>query len=152
MKQAKTGPRIARILLVEDDPSDAEITRRALEHAKIGNPLTVVEDGRAALALLYRNCGEHDDPSIEMLLVALGCRGFDGLAVLREVWTDKRLRHIPVIVLGSSDDSEDVIDAYRGGAQAYLRKPVEVERLLGAVSDLHNYRLFITTEPDTGHS
>jgi two-component system response regulator len=143
-----TGPRIAHILLVEDNPDDAEITRRAFEHAKIGNPLTVVEDGQAALDLLYRNCGERDDPSVDMLLLDLGLPKFDGHALLREVWADKRLRHIPVVVLSGSERDEDVIQAYKGGAQAFLRKPVDVERLLVAVRDLRDYQLFIAWGSD----
>jgi CheY-like chemotaxis protein len=143
-----TGPRIAHILLVEDNPDDVEITRRAFEHAKIGNPLTVVEDGQAALDLLYRSCGERDDPSVDMLLLDLTLPKFDGHAVLREVWADKRLRHIPVVVLSGSERDEDVIQAYKGGAQAFLRKPVDVERLLVAVRDLPDYQLFIARGSD----
>ena len=134
--------RIARILLVEDDPNDADLTRRAFERAKIGNSLTVVEDGQAALDYLYHNC-DRDVPAVDMVLLDLGLPKVDGRAVLREIWADKRLRHIPVIVLTASDREDDLIESYKGGALAFLRKPVSVERLLVAVGDLHGYRLFI---------
>ena len=144
------GARIARILLVEDNPDDVEITRRAFERAKIGNRLSVVADGQEALNLLYRNCSDQGEPGIEMLLLDLGMPRMDGRAVMREVWADKRLRHIPVIILTGSERENDLIDAYKGGAVAFLRKPVDVERLLTAIGDLHGYQLFIAHFADKG--
>ncbi len=138
-----SGARIARILLVEDDPDDVEITRRAFDRAKIGNELTVMDNGQAALDFLYCNCTEHDDPGTDMVLLDLGMPKLDGRAVLREIWADRRLRHIPVIVLTASEREDDLIESYKGGAVAFLRKPVSVERLLNAVGDLHDYRLYI---------
>ncbi|MFI5395529.1 MAG: response regulator [Candidatus Binatia bacterium] len=138
------GVRIARILLVEDDPDDVEITRRAFERAKIGNQLTVVDNGQAALDFLYQNCSaHHDDPGTDMVLLDLEMPKLDGRAVLREIWGDRRLRHIPVIVLTASEREDDLIQSYKGGAVAFLRKPVSVERLLTAVGDLSDYRLYI---------
>lgn len=139
----KVGARIARILLVEDSPDDAEITRRAFERAKLGNELTVVPDGEAALDLLYRSCAEQGNPGVDMILLDLGLPKIDGRAVLQTIWGDRRLRHIPVIVLTASEREDDLIQSYRGGAVAFLRKPVNVERLLKAVGDLHGYRLYI---------
>jgi two-component system response regulator len=139
------GVRVARILLVEDNPDDVEITRRAFERAKIGNPLRVVGDGQDAMDLLYRNCSEQGDPGIEMVLLDLGLPRLDGRAVMREIWADKRLRHIPVIILTASERENDLIEAYKGGAVAFLRKPVDVERLLTAIGDLHGYQLFIAS-------
>ena len=138
-----SGTRIARILLVEDDPDDVEITRRAFERAKIGNELTVIDNGQAALDFLYDNCTEHDDPGADMVLLDLEMPKLDGRAVLREIWSDRRLRHVPVIILTASEREEDLIQSYKGGAVAFLRKPVSVERLLNAVGDLHGYRLYI---------
>jgi CheY-like chemotaxis protein len=143
------GVRAARILLVEDSPDDVELTRRAFELSKIGNPLTVVNDGRAALDFLYRSCADRDAPFVDLVLLDLGLPGLDGRAVLREIWADKRLRHIPVIVLTGSDREDDLIEAYKGGAVAFLHKPVVVERLLAAIGDLHGYRLFIARVTDT---
>jgi CheY-like chemotaxis protein len=145
------GGRVVRILLVEDNPNDVELTRRALNRAKIGNPLSVVEDGQSALDLLYRNSMTRDEPGIDLVLLDLGLPKVDGRAVMREIWGDKRLRHIPVIILTSSDREDDLTAAYKGGAVAFLRKPVEVERLLTAIGDLHGYQLLITRiEEGTG--
>jgi two-component system response regulator len=137
------GGRMVRILLVEDNPDDVEITRRAFERAKIGNPLSVVGDGQDALDLLYRNCSEQGEPGVEMMLLDLGLPRLDGRAVMREVWADKRLRRIPVIILTGSERENDLIESYKGGAVAFLHKPVDVERLLTAIGDLHGYQLFI---------
>ena len=137
------GARVARILLVEDNPDDVEITRRSFERAKIGNPLSVVGDGQAALDFLYRNCSELGDPGVEMVLLDLGLPRLDGRAVMREIWADKRLRHIPVIILTASARENDLIESYKGGAVAFLHKPVDVERLLTAIGDLQGYQLFI---------
>ena len=144
------GARVARILLVEDNPDDVEITRRAFERAKIGNPLTVVGDGQDAMDLLYRNCSERGEPGVEIVILDLGLPRLDGRAVMREIWADKRLRHIPVIILTASERENDLIQAYKGGAVAFMRKPVDVERLLTAIGDLHGYQLFIAHVTDKG--
>lgn len=141
------GTRVARILLVEDNRDDVEVTRRAFERSKIGNALTVVDDGQQAMDLLYRSCADPDDPAVDLVLLDLGLPTLDGRAVLREIWADKRLRHIPVIVLTGSAREDDLIESYKCGAVAFLRKPVDVDRLLTAIADLHGYRLFITRLP-----
>jgi CheY-like chemotaxis protein len=137
------GAKVARLLLVEDNPDDAEITRRAFERAKIGNALKIVQDGESALDFLYKNCTARDDPAIDLVMLDLELPKMDGREVLRAIWADKRLRHIPVVVLTGSEREEDLVESYKGGAVAFLRKPVDVERLLTAIGDLHGFRLFI---------
>jgi two-component system response regulator len=134
--------RVARILLVEDQPDDVDLTRRALDRAKIGNPITVANDGESALQMLLASSNDREG-AIDMVLLDLGLPKIDGRTVLKEIYGDKRLRHIPVIVLTSSDDENDLIGSYKGGAVAFLRKPVDVERLLTAIGDLNGYRLYI---------
>jgi len=142
-----TGIQIPHLLLVEDDPDDIAITRRALNRAHIGNELTVVEDGDQALELLYREAME-GTTRIGLILLDLGLPKIDGREVLRKVWDDRRLRHIPVIVLTGSDEEDDMVRSYKTGAVAYLRKPVQVDQLLRAVGDLTGYRLLIARVPD----
>jgi CheY-like chemotaxis protein len=142
------GGRVARILLVEDDPDDADITRRALDRAKIGNPITLVEDGEAALNLLLGSSNAPDGPSIDLILLDLSLPKLDGRALLKELHADKRLRHIPVIILTGSEREDDLVTAYKSGAVAFLRKPVDVERFLTAIGDLYGYRLYIARTPD----
>jgi two-component system response regulator len=138
---------VPKLLLVEDNPDDVALTRRALSRARIGNDLAVAGDGEAALDVLYRDVldGRRD---IGLVLLDLGLPKLDGREVLERVWADRRLRHIPVIVLTSSAKDEDMVKSYKGGAVAFLRKPVQVDRLLHAVSDLHGYRLLIARVPE----
>lgn len=141
------GLSIPPLLLVEDNPDDAELTRRTLARARIGNELTVVGDGEAALEVLYKQAMTKDQGT-GLILLDLGLPKIDGREVLRRIWGDRRLRDIPVIVLTGSASEEDMLKSYKSGAIAFLRKPVDVDRLLHAVGDLRNYRLMITRVPD----
>lgn len=138
---------IPNMLLVEDNPDDVLITRRAFERAHIGNQLTVVEDGERALDLLYKDAMEGRE-RFGLILLDLGLPKLDGRVVLRRIWDDRRLRHIPVIVLTGSDEEDDMVKSYKSGAVAFLRKPVQVDQLLHAIGDLHGYRLLIARVPD----
>ncbi len=137
-----SGIDIPSLLLVEDDPDDAELTQRALARAGIGNRMTVVSDGEAAMEILYRQAMTGSD-EVGLILLDLGLPKLDGREVLRRVWEDRRLRDIPVIVLTGSAKEEDMLRSYKSGAVAFLRKPVDVDRLLRAVGELHGYRLLI---------
>lgn len=141
------GTSVPKLLLVEDNPDDVALTRRALTRARIGNDVAVAGDGEQALDILYRDVldGRKD---IGLVLLDLGLPKLDGREVLERVWTDRRLRHIPVIVLTGSARDEDMVRSYKGGAVAFLRKPVQVDRLLHAISDLHGYRLLIARVPE----
>ena len=141
------GIKVPRLLLVEDDRDDAELTRRALARAHIGNALTIVADGQSALELLYRQAMDESD-DFGMVLLDLGLPKVDGRDVLKKIWADRRLRHIPVIVLTGSESEEDMLKSYKSGAVAFLRKPVDVDRLLRAVGELPDYRLLIARVPN----
>ena len=134
---------IPKLLLIEDNPDDVELTRRALRRARIGNEVIVVGDGAEGLDILYRGALEADT-EVGLILLDLGLPKVDGREVLERVWADRRLRHIPVIVLTSSDKDEDMVRSYKSGAVAFLRKPVQVDRLLHTVGDLRGYQLLIT--------
>lgn len=142
MSATATGPVVPRLLLVEDDENDVLITRRALARAHIGNEMNVVRDGQQALDVLYAGAMSGRD-SVGLVLLDLGLPKIDGREVLEKIWTDRRLRHIPVIVLTGSDGDEDMLRSYKSGALAYLRKPVQVDQLLRAIGDLPGYRLLI---------
>jgi CheY-like chemotaxis protein len=139
---------VPRLLLVEDNEDDAELTRRALARAHIGNQLTVVGDGESALELLYRQAMSKLE-EFGMILLDLDLPKMDGREVLKKILADRRLRHIPVIVLTGSSNEEDLLKSYKSGAVAFLRKPVDVERLLHAVGDLPGYRLLIARVAET---
>ena len=138
---------VPNLLLVEDSQDDVLITQRALSRAHIGNNLTVASDGQQALDLLYADAMDGRE-RFGLILLDLGLPKVDGREVLTKIWGDRRLRHIPVIVLTGSDEDEDMVRSYKSGAVAYLRKPVQVDQLLRAVGDLHGYRLLIARVPE----
>ncbi len=115
-----------RILLVEDNPADADLTRVNLEETKILHELFVAEDGLEAMAFL-RQEGEHGDaPRPDLVLLDLNLPGMDGREVLTELKADPSLRRIPVVVLTSSEAEEDVVRSYDLQASAYVTKPVDL--------------------------
>lgn len=142
---------VPRVLLVEDSSEDAELTRRALNRAHIGNELTVVADAESALELLYGQAMKETE-DFGFILLDLGLPKMDGRELLQRIWSDRRLRHIPVIVLTGSASDEDMLRSYKTGAVAFLRKPVDVDCLLRAVSELPDYRLLIARMLESGGS
>ena len=142
-----SGIHVPNMLLVEDSEDDVAITRRALARAHNGNHLTVAHDGQEALDLLYADAMAGSE-RFGLVLLDLGLPKVDGREVLKRIWGDRRLRHIPVIVLTGSDEDEDMVRSYKSGAVAYLRKPVQVDQLVRAVGDLHGYRLLIARVAD----
>ena len=142
-----SGIHVPNMLLVEDSEDDVAITRRALARAHIGNHLTVAHDGQEVLDLLYADAMAGSD-RFGLVLLDLGLPKVDGREVLKRIWGDRRLRHIPVIVLTGSDEDEDMVRSYKSGAVAYLRKPVQVDQLVRAVGDLNGYRLLIARVAD----
>jgi len=142
-----SGIHVPNMLLVEDSQDDVAITRRALARAHIGNHLTVANDGQEALDMLYADAMAGTE-RFGLVLLDLGLPKVDGREVLKRIWGDRRLRHIPVIVLTGSDEDEDMVRSYKSGAVAYLRKPVQVDQLVRAVGDLHGYRLLIARVAD----
>src|SRR4051812_37778969 len=109
------------ILLVEDSPTDAELTREVLREAKARSTLQVVGDGEAALAVL-----RGADPP-DLVLLDLNLPGRDGREVLAEIKSDEQLKQIPVVVLSASPEDEDVAGAYANQANAYIRKPADLD-------------------------
>ena len=142
-----SGIHVPNMLLVEDSEDDVAITRRALARAHIGNHHTVAHDGQEALDQLYADAMAGSD-RFGLVLLDLGLPKVDGREVLKRIWGDRRLRHIPVIVLTGSDEDEDMVRSYKSGAVAYLRKPVQVDQLVRAVGDLNGYRLLIARVAD----
>lgn len=145
----RRAPQPARILLVEDNPDDVELTRRVFQRGHLDNPLVVIEDGREAFDLLVREASRIDGPPFDLVLLDLTLPGLDGRALLEEIQADRRLRRMPVIVLTGSAREEDWIRAYKSGAVAFLRKPFDLERFLGVIGDLYGYRIVIVrAEPE----
>jgi chemotaxis family two-component system response regulator Rcp1 len=139
--------RMIRILLVEDSPADIELTREALEDVKLANDLHVARDGVEALDFLHKRDGHEDAPRPDLILLDLNLPRKDGRAVLEEVKADPSLRRIPVVVLTTSGEDEDILRAYDLQVNSYIRKPVGLDRFVDVVRSLENYWLGIVTLP-----
>jgi two-component system, response regulator len=139
----------ARILLAEDSVQDVELTLNALAEHNISNSVTVARDGAEALDYLYKRgkyAGREDGDPV-LLLLDLKMPRVDGLEVLRTVKSDPRLRVIPVVVLTSSREEQDIVRSYEFGVNAYVVKPVEFDKFLGAVRDLGLFWMLINEPP-----
>lgn len=130
------------ILLVEDNPDDEALTLRALKGNNILNTVTVAHDGAEALEHLFTD-GIADVTRPGLILLDLKLPKVDGLEVLRRIRAHKQTQFIPVVVLTSSKQEEDVVASYRGGANAYLRKPVKFADFTKAVSTLGVFWLLL---------
>ena len=138
------------ILLVEDNLSDIKLTKRALEQNKIVNKLIVAEDGREALDYLFglgRYAGRDVGDLPAVVLLDLKLPRIEGLEVLKEIRSNEFTRLIPVVVLTSSDQGEDLIESYKLGANSYVRKPVDFHQFAEAVRNLGMYWLLLNEPP-----
>src|SRR5262252_7014824 len=140
---------IGRILLVEDDPKDVELTMTALEEYNLSNEVVVTSDGEEALDYLYyrgryqRRSGEN--PAV--LLLDLKLPKVDGLEVLKAVKSDDALRVIPVVVLTSSREEKDMVASYKMGVNAYVVKPVDFHEFVNAIKELGIFWAIINEPP-----
>jgi two-component system response regulator len=129
------------ILLVEDNPDDEALTLRAFKKSNVRNEVVVVRDGAEALAYLFPGAGGNggnggDPPYPALVLLDLNLPKVGGLEVLHKMRADERTRLIPVVVLTSSKLEDDILDSYRNGANAYVRKPVKFSDFTAAVNAL----------------
>lgn len=139
------------ILLVEDNPQDAELTIRALKGRNLANRLLVVEDGAEALDFVFCR-GQYADRQMthppKVILLDLRLPKLNGLEVLREIKADKRTRSIPVVMVTSSREDPDIKAAYELGANSYVVKPVEFDAFMDAMSNLGLYWLLVNQTLD----
>lgn len=134
------------ILLVEDNPGDAELTTRALKKNNLLNPLLHVKDGAEALEFIFctgKYSGRDISIKPKIILLDLHMPKVDGMEVLRKIKTDERTKSIPVIVLTSSKESPDIETCYKLGANSFIVKPVGFENFTNAVSGLGMYWLLL---------
>ena len=139
------------IMLVEDNPDDEALTLRALKKNKILNEVFVAHDGAEALEYLYPRDGA-DVPLPALILLDLKLPKVDGLEVLRRVRAERRTRFVPIVVLTSSKQQEDILDSYQNGANAYVRKPVNFTEFSDAVSNLGIFWLLLNESPPSLHA
>jgi CheY-like chemotaxis protein len=138
------------ILLVEDNPADVKITKRALEQSKLKNSLYVVRDGQEALDFLYHK-GEYADeskaPRPDLILLDIKLPRVDGIDVLRRVKTNPDLRRIPITMLTVSDNSKDITRSYDLGVNSYITKPVDFDKFVEAMKSHHFYWTVVAELP-----
>ncbi len=139
------------ILLVEDNPDDEALALRAINKAEIENPVVLARDGQEALDYLFATghyAGRPVSAKPAVVLLDLKLPRVDGREVLRRIRTDERTRYLPVVVMSSSRQAEDVIEAQSLGANSYVRKPVDFERFLSVIGQLARYWVEINEQAD----
>jgi CheY-like chemotaxis protein len=140
---------LGRILLVEDDPKDVELTLEALGEYNLANEVVVARDGEEALDYLYRRgsfvARAQESPAV--LLLDLKLPKVNGLEVLQQIKTDERLKVIPVVVLTSSREETDMVASYQLGVNAYVVKPVDFHEFVNAIKELGIFWAIINEAP-----
>lgn len=138
------------VLLVEDNPDDEALTIRALRKANVANEIEVVRDGKEAVDFLFCE-GQHaarDESSIPgLILLDLKLPKLSGFEVLQRLRADSRTKLIPVVILTSSSQDEDVVRSYQSGANSYVRKPVDFTEFVDAVARLGLYWMILNEGP-----
>ncbi len=145
-----TNNEICEILLVEDNPSDVELTLRALKKRNLANKVHVVTDGAEALDFIFRTgayVGRDAADCPKVILLDLKLPKVDGLEVLRKIKSDVNTCQIPVVVLTSSKEEKDIVESYKLGVNSYIVKPVDFENFSESVSELGMYWLLLNQPP-----
>lgn len=141
------------ILLVEDNPDDEELALLAFEKSNVANDVVIARDGSEALDYLFGN-GAYAGRDVGMLpqvvLLDLKLPKISGLEVLQKIRSDSRTRRLPVVILTSSREEQDLIESYDLGANSYIRKPVDFSQFLHAVKQLQLYWLVLNEPPPKG--
>jgi len=140
---------LKRILLVEDNPNDVELTLEALKEHNLANDVEVVYDGEEALDYLYRQRQFATRPNGKPVVILLDLKlpKVSGLEVLQKIKSDEQLRFIPVVVLTSSHEERDMIDSYKLGVNAYVVKPVDFHEFMDAVKELGVFWAILNEPP-----
>jgi two-component system, response regulator len=141
---------VVEILLVEDNPDDAEMTIRALKKNHLANTIVHLKDGAEALEFIFAE-GKYASRAVEnmpkAILLDLKMPKVNGIEVLQKIKTDERTRTVPVIVLTSSKEDPDIKECYRLGVNSYVVKPVQFEKFIKAVTELGLYWMIINQPP-----
>lgn len=140
--------RTVEILLVEDNQGDIDLTVEALEESKVKNNLHVVTDGQQALDFVYKKGEYATKPKPDLILLDLNIPKKNGVEVLQQIKEDKDLRRIPVIVLTSSKDEQDILDTYNLHANAFVQKPLDFNAFMEIVQKIENFWMSIVVLPD----
>ncbi len=138
------------ILLIEDNPDDVELTLHAFQKNHMANDIVVAGDGAEGLDYLFgtgKYAGRHAEEPPALILLDLQLPKIGGLAVLRTGREDERTKRIPVVILTTSDEEEDIVNGYDRGCNSYLRKPVDFTEFMNSVKQLEVYWMVLNTPP-----
>ena len=148
----KSEGRPIEILLVEDSPSDTELTVEALRDFKVRNHVNIVEDGVQAMQFLRHQDPYADAPRPDLIMLDLNLPRKDGREVLADIKADDQLKTIPIVVLTTSHAEQDVLRAYQLSANCYINKPVDFNQFLEVVRSIESFWLFVVTLPPAPQS
>lgn len=140
------------ILIVEDNPNDAEMALRAFRQSNLTNKILVVEDGEQALDFVFSRgkfSAKEVNSKPRIILLDLKLPKVDGLEVLRALKSREETRVIPIIILTSSKEESDIIESYRLGVNSYIVKPVDFDKFVNAVKELGLYWLLLNQQPSS---
>jgi len=138
------------ILLVEDNPDDEALTLRALRKNKVANDIIVARDGAEALDYLFatgKHAGRNPRETPQVVLLDIRLPKVDGMEILRRIRQDERTRYVPVVILTSSKEEQDLVNGYKLGANSYVRKPVDFDQFVEAARHLGLYWLVLNESP-----
>ena len=140
---------LKRILLAEDNPKDIELALEALEENNLANDVVVVHDGEEALDYLYRR-GEFStrpEGNPAVVLLDLKMPKIDGMEVLRQIKTDEQMKVVPIVMLTSSREEQDLVKSYQLGANAYVVKPIDFQQVVDAIKQLGLFWAVLNESP-----
>lgn len=137
------------ILLVEDNEDDIALTRRALEKTNFKSNVVVAHDGQEAIDFLFEKDADSESNLPIVMLLDLNMPKIGGLEVLRRLRSDERTKNLPIVVLTTSDEQNDISESYNLGANSYIQKPLDMNDFFVAIQDLQSYWMKHNTPPPT---
>jgi chemotaxis family two-component system response regulator Rcp1 len=144
----KNEPQIINILMLEDDPGDAELTREVLSMSKLKLNVTVVENGVEGLKFLKKEGEYKDARNIDLILLDLNMPKMNGREFLEKMKNDESINHIPVVILTTSEADEDIVKTYKLGASCYVTKPVGLDEFQKVVKALEGFWFTVVKYPN----
>jgi CheY-like chemotaxis protein len=136
------------ILLIEDNIGDVLLTKKAFQKSKLANNIQVAKDGEVALSMLKKEGEYAEQVTPDIILLDLNLPKKDGREVLEEIKSDKKLSHIPVVILTSSKAEKDIVETYGLHANSYIIKPVNLEKFIEIVESIENFWFTVVVFPD----